>query len=1018
MIRRDDGRTAACGRGRGVSAFVLLAVFLSSLPLGNAWQLWADNTTAPGPRDGHSLHIFDGNIILFGGRSNENRTLHLPKTFEIERVNGTLRFKSYASKVILECGYLDYDTCVNIWVGKYYNDLWTYPLDCERGWDTGCVDGQGWTQLDPGAIRGGCKLINNREICTHPQERNDHISALFPDGRLVLYGGFSRLCEDFCSDIWSVDLKACLRDREPVSPHELDEFKELTKSHSRNCTWRKLETLERTSPGRRRAMASAQIGNYWFFFGGQRLWHGFSPTNSLANMWANTDKYDYGGIFDDLWYLKYDGSDDSLMSTDAGSGRGGWKQLLPYESCYLAPPTLVFSDRNDVVCTLYWPSSRAWGALAAVHRSVFDDPEDPPLDINGHRVQYREGDIALYLHGGFTAPYPYPYTLGRGAGPGTATLGSDGPRPFPSHPYFLKDLWRYNLTTGLWKELRPTGISGSEADIPGARMGHTLTVAGGVLFSFGGRRYSDIYGETWMYNLRSGKWIRKDTHVHPKYPRDCLSDVELVSVPNSSIADWRDLRKLDWRATTAFPGDDGITGPTNWDGFSLIWGNGVNATVEVVKSYSVFHEPTRETLLDGQNGRWSDPIFVPHPRRRAPGWDGCRDREDRRKDLPQELQWVQPTQRFAHAAVYSEDLAILFLYGGENYENEGLQSDEATFPSTNVADLWYFNVQHCANNCSNHGECDYGNCHCNDGWYGIDCSNATCPGDYCHYDGDTFTTTCIHCASLPHVHFLRMWLSDPEVNKKEAFRMAFKQNLIADGLWKEEALDPEGDVYQHITRKTEITYLSLSESKARTRYLFDGSYNVYSDAQRFRRDKKTALEAASRLSHGQCNGFGVCVCAPPFMGDDCSIKGCIENCYGRGRCILEYPIARCECDPPYGGIDCQTRICPNNCSYPNGYCDYKGECVCNTMMNPFDRLQRFLPYGGDDCSFIMPFAGADSVHDALKAVWRVLMGQSKTITATTGRGGAGLAVALALAVVSMVVLAVGTNAGGSGVGGA
>ena len=64
-------------------------------------------------------------------------------------------------------------------------------------------------------------------------------------------------------------------------------------------------------------------------------------------------------------------------------------------------------------------------------------------------------------------------------------------------------------------------------------------------------------------------------------------------------------------------------------------------------------------------------------------------------------------------------------------------STEQTYPTTVLDDFWQFSVHNCQNNCSNHGSCHYGYCTCEDGWYGYDCSNSSCPGDFCYYDEET-----------------------------------------------------------------------------------------------------------------------------------------------------------------------------------------------------------------------------------------------------------------------------------------
>ncbi|CAN0596926.1 unnamed protein product [Laminaria digitata] len=51
----------------------------------------------------------------------------------------------------------------------------------------------------------------------------------------------------------------------------------------------------------------------------------------------------------------------------------------------------------------------------------------------------------------------------------------------------------------------------------------------------------------------------------------------------------------------------------------------------------------------------------------------------------------------------------------------------------------------CSSNCSFHGDCRYGYCSCHEGFYGLDCSNTSCPGDYCYYEETTHAEVCSHC---------------------------------------------------------------------------------------------------------------------------------------------------------------------------------------------------------------------------------------------------------------------------------
>ncbi len=57
-------------------------------------------------------------------------------------------------------------------------------------------------------------------------------------------------------------------------------------------------------------------------------------------------------------------------------------------------------------------------------------------------------------------------------------------------------------------------------------------------------------------------------------------------------------------------------------------------------------------------------------------------------------------------------------------------------------DMWYYNFDVCINNCSFHGDCHLGYCKCYSGYYGIDCSNTSCPGTACYYDELTHEQVC------------------------------------------------------------------------------------------------------------------------------------------------------------------------------------------------------------------------------------------------------------------------------------
>lgn len=198
--------------------------------------------------------------------------------------------------------------------------------------------------------------------------------------------------------------------------------------------------------------------------------------------------------------------------------------------------------------------------------------------------------------------------------------------------------------------------------------------------------------------------------------------------------------------------------------------------------------------------------------------------------------------------------------------------------------MWQYNINRCPLNCSDHGTCIYGRCFCDNGYWGLDCSNTSCPGDFCYYDPVTHVQECQHCCHAVYNY-------------------------------------TDGDLYEHDYRKLPCDFNHPG------------------------------------VSTGICDGFGTCQCAPPFVGDDCSIRDCPNQCNGHGTCSLEYPTSRCICDDGWTALDCSQRLCLNNCSYPNGEC-IGTVCSCAPIMNPYNNTQVWAHWQGEDCSWLTPFSAS------------------------------------------------------------
>ena len=312
---------------------------------------------------------------------------------------------------------------------------------------------------------------------------------------MYIYGGFSKRCQDFCSDVWYVSLPRCEAEGE--------------------CTWVELGVMGNTGPGRyaihcfpsqccsenattgfrRWRMAVTSNQDIMYMFGGHRLWHGFSADNSLFNRWKLYNKYPFGGYMDDLWMYSRSKANTVLccsslrMFTLIIPANDSWKQVLPWESCYSWPGD-EWEQRDEMICTSFWPEPRASAAMVYFNSS-------------------------LYLHGGYRVIFPYPHTGSRGSGSGVSQRSESGISAFDTLPYYLHDLWVYRFGKGgwvrpgyaflsprafaennLWEEITPANAT----ERPAARRDHTMIVAGSVFFLVGGYSGNYHFMDFWIYN--------------------------------------------------------------------------------------------------------------------------------------------------------------------------------------------------------------------------------------------------------------------------------------------------------------------------------------------------------------------------------------------------------------------------------------------------------------------------------------------------------------------------------------
>ena len=428
------------------------------------------------------------------------------------------------------------------------------------------------------------------------------------------------------------------------------------------------------------------------------------------------------------------------------------------------------------------------------------------------------------------------------------------------------------------------------------RTDHLMVKSRDLLILNGGFSDNHLFNDTWYYNITENRWLEKTSFVHAFFQSNCIDDIAMIEKDDECVElDFPSplMRSDEETATIGYqqvlpysqqpeytPDPDhllyfGIVHDADAFVMSLqekylsnvtldekgnrIWIESIipdgtpiapaaaTAPRQFAKKRRVKYndttvldvwewcisaegEPTRGTLLDGAHGRSETSIRIPQPRRQTVGWDGCR-----------ELRWLHPPSRSAHKGVFVEKYGKMIIYGGLSYLGADYASGahpltgllDVTHETHVIDDMWTYGIDTCLNNCSSVGVCTNGFCKCDPGYFGIDCSNVTCPGTMCYYDEDN-AQHCQHCCY-------------------DGFTHSMEHNEYVTGVGK-------------------------VACKA-----FEGGGGFTGN------------------SNGVCDGFGSCQCAPPFTGDDCSIKDCDNDCNANGSCSLEFPVARCICKEGYKG---------------------------------------------------------------------------------------------------------------------
>ncbi|KAL0208212.1 hypothetical protein P9112_010799 [Eukaryota sp. TZLM1-RC] len=222
----------------------------------------------------------------------------------------------------------------------------------------------------------------------------------------------------------------------------------------------------------------------------------------------------------------------------------------------------------------------------------------------------------------------------------------------------------------------------------------------------------------------------------------------------------------------------------------------------------------------------------------------------------------------------------------------------------------------CLNDCNHRGECVYGNCVCNEGWTGIDCSEPDeqpCPND-CSGNGDCIDGVC-HCFD----GWTGIDCSEPD-----------EQPCPNDCSGNGDCIDGVCHCFDGWTGIdcSEPDEQPCPNDCSGNGDCIDGVCHCF--------DGWTGIDCSEpdeQPCPNDCSGNGdcidgVCHCFDGWTGIDCSEpdeQPCPKDCSGNGDCIDGV----CHCFDGWTGIDCSEpdeQPCPNDCS-GNGDC-IDGVCHC------------------------------------------------------------------------------------------
>eukprot|EP01114_Cavostelium_apophysatum_P018898 TRINITY_DN593_c0_g1_i3.p1 TRINITY_DN593_c0_g1~~TRINITY_DN593_c0_g1_i3.p1 ORF type:complete len:434 (+),score=78.23 TRINITY_DN593_c0_g1_i3:141-1442(+) len=218
------------------------------------------------------------------------------------------------------------------------------------------------------------------------------------------------------------------------------------------------------------------------------------------------------------------------------------------------------------------------------------------------------------------------------------------------------------------------------------------------------------------------------------------------------------------------------------------------------------------------------------------------------------------------------------------------------------------NANMCPNGCSAHGQCVNGQCSCDSGYYGSDCSATSPLFEKCEQVDDLGGDLCARVSySMCNIKFelvvegggAELPIYDKDYSVRYVSKIFSSDQCVnlagCDICLRWNALN--------INKSAEVSGCGNMTIECPLAPPYQYYLGCFDDDEVL----PACFVCPNNCSgHGTCDDYGMCTCKGDYVGDDCSAtKSCPNDCSGNGNCNSK---GVCECSKGWAGQDCSIEV--------------------------------------------------------------------------------------------------------------